>query len=47
MPTFSQGDVIKGAISIHRPTDNPAMLGLGLIISGVVVLNAFSKSIVH
>ncbi|MCX7184366.1 MAG: SMR family transporter [Nitrosospira sp.] len=27
--------------------DVPALIGLGLIVAGVVVLNVFSKSIVH
>jgi small multidrug resistance pump len=30
-----------------QPVDPPAMLGLALIISGVLVLNVFSKSIAH
>ena len=36
-----------GWLFYKQALDVPAMLGLGLIIAGVVVLNAFSKSISH
>jgi len=33
---------------VHKQTlDLPAILGLGLIVAGVVVLNVFSKSVAH
>jgi len=33
---------------VYRQTlDTPAMLGMGLIIAGVVVINVFSKSVAH
>jgi len=32
----------------HKQTlDTPAIIGMGLIITGVVIMNAFSKSVVH
>jgi len=36
-----------GWLFYKQALDVPAMLGLGLIIAGVVVLNVFSKSIAH
>jgi len=36
-----------GLFVFHQKLDAPALLGLGLIISGVVVLNVFSKTITH
>lgn len=33
---------------VYRQTlDTPAMLGMGLIIAGVIVINVFSKSVAH
>ena len=32
----------------HKQTlDNPAIIGMALIITGVVIMNAFSKSVIH
>jgi len=32
----------------HKQTlDTPAIIGMGLIITGVVIMNAFSKSVTH
>ncbi|POF29339.1 SMR family transporter [Roseibium marinum] len=31
----------------HQKLDLPAILGLGLIVAGVVVINVFSKSVGH
>ncbi|AOM77062.1 DMT family transporter [Pedobacter steynii] len=31
----------------HQKLDLPAMIGIGLIIIGVIVINVFSKSAVH
>jgi len=36
-----------GWLVYQQALDVPAMIGLGLIIAGVVVLNAFSKSLAH
>jgi small multidrug resistance pump len=36
-----------GAVFYREVPDRPAMLGMLLIITGVVVINAFSKSIGH
>lgn len=36
-----------GWIVHKQPLDLPAILGMGLIISGVLVINIFSKSSVH
>lgn len=36
-----------GAILLGQTLDLPAILGMGLIIIGVVVVNMFSKSTVH
>ena len=36
-----------GKVLYHQHLDTPAMLGLGLIIAGVVVINLFSKSVGH
>jgi small multidrug resistance pump len=38
---------IIGAIFFKQPLDTPAMLGIGLIIAGVLVLNLFSRSVSH
>jgi small multidrug resistance pump len=36
-----------GATWLGQTLDLPAILGMGLIIVGVVVVNVFSKSVVH
>ena len=36
-----------GWIFMNQKLDAPALLGMGLIISGVLVINLFSKSIGH
>jgi small multidrug resistance pump len=36
-----------GVIWFKQPLDLPAMLGLGLIVAGVIVVNLFSKSVGH
>jgi small multidrug resistance pump len=36
-----------GLIWFRQPLDLPAIVGLGLIIAGVVVVNGFSRSIGH
>lgn len=38
---------IVGAIFFKQHLDTPALIGIGLIISGVVVMNVFSKSVAH
>jgi len=38
---------IIGAYVYHQTPDIPAMIGMGLIISGVVVIHLFSKTVVH
>jgi small multidrug resistance pump len=38
---------VTGAVVYREVPDRPAMLGMFLIIAGVVVINAFSKSIDH
>jgi small multidrug resistance pump len=34
-----------GALWFHQPLDLPATIGLGLIISGVIVVNLFSQTL--
>jgi small multidrug resistance pump len=36
-----------GAFWFRQALDTPAVIGLGLIIAGVVVLNGFSRTVVH
>mgnify|MGYP003578146723 CR=1 FL=1 len=36
-----------GLFWFRQPLDLPAIIGLGLIIAGVVVVNGFSRSIGH
>jgi len=36
-----------GVFWFRQPLDLPAIAGMALIISGVVVLNGFSRSVVH
>lgn len=38
---------IAGLIFFQQKLDLPAMLGMALIISGVVVMNVFSKAVSH
>ena len=34
-----------GALWFHQPLDLPATIGLGLIVSGVIVVNLFSQTL--
>ena len=36
-----------GWLVLGQPLDIPALIGLGLIITGVIVINGFSKSVAH
>ena len=38
---------LVGYVKFRQALDLPAMVGVGLIVAGVVIANAFSKSIVH
>lgn len=38
---------LVGWLWLDQKLDAPALLGMGLIVSGVLVLNIFSKSTVH
>ena len=38
---------IVGAILYKQIPDFPALIGIGLIVAGVVVINVYSKTIVH
>jgi len=38
---------IAGAVFYRQTLDTAALIGLGLIVAGVVVLNVFSKSVMH
>lgn len=38
---------IIGALCFKQHLDIPALIGIGLIISGVVVMNVFSQSVSH
>jgi len=38
---------LVGWIAFKQALDAPAMIGMGLIIAGVVVINVFSKSVPH
>jgi small multidrug resistance pump len=38
---------LVGYVKFRQALDVPAMVGVGLIVVGVVIANAFSKSIVH
>lgn len=38
---------IVGLVVFKQKLDLPAILGLGMIVSGVIVVNVFSKSITH
>jgi small multidrug resistance pump len=39
--------VIVGAVLFRQVPDIPAVLGMTLIVSGVVVINIFSKTVSH
>jgi small multidrug resistance pump len=39
--------VIVGAVLYGQIPDIPAVIGMGLIISGVVVIRAFSRTVGH
>ena len=36
-----------GVVVFRQSLDGPALIGLGLIIAGVIVVNGFSKSVGH
>ena len=36
-----------GWFRFHQALDTPALIGLGLIVAGVIVINGFSKSLPH
>lgn len=38
---------LAGWIFFRQALDIPALIGIGLIVAGVIVLQAFSKSLVH
>ena len=38
---------IIGYVKFRQALDTPAMVGVGLIVAGVAIVNVFSKSIVH
>jgi len=38
---------VVGLVYFKQRLDMPAIIGLGLIISGVLVVNLFSKSVSH
>ena len=38
---------LVGAVIFKQIPDLPALLGMGLIISGIVVMNVFSKTVGH
>ena len=38
---------VVGWVLFEQKLDLPAIIGLGLIVTGVVVLNVFSKSVAH
>ena len=38
---------VIGWVMYRQALDMPAMIGMGLIIAGAIVINVFSKSIVH
>jgi small multidrug resistance pump len=38
---------IVGRVFFNQRLDLPAMIGLGLILAGVAVINLFSKSVAH
>ena len=38
---------IVGVVGFKQPVDLPAIIGMSLIIAGVVVINLFSKTMIH
>ncbi len=38
---------VIGFVVYHQKPDLPAIIGIGLIVAGVLVINIFSKSTVH
>ena len=38
---------LVGWVVYHQSLDIPALIGVALIVSGVIVLNLFSKTVVH
>lgn len=38
---------VVGFVVYHQKPDLPAIIGIGLIVAGVLVINLFSKSTVH
>lgn len=38
---------IVSAVMYKQIPDAPAIIGMGLIITGVIIINVFSKSVVH
>lgn len=38
---------LVGWVVLKQPLDTPALLGIGLILAGVVVINLFSKTVAH
>ncbi len=38
---------IAGAVVYRQVPDLPAIIGMALIVAGVVIVNAFSKTVVH
>jgi len=38
---------LTGWVMFNQKLDTPALIGIGLIITGVIVLNVFSKSVMH
>lgn len=38
---------LVGVVYFKQSLDLPAILGLGLIITGVIIINVFSKSVAH
>ncbi len=38
---------LVGWVIYNQKLDTPAMLGIGFIVTGVIILNVFSKSIIH
>ena len=38
---------VIGWVMYRQVLDMPAMIGMGLIIAGAIVINVFSKSVVH
>jgi small multidrug resistance pump len=38
---------IVGYVNFRQALDTPALVGVGLIVAGVAIVNVFSRSIVH